>query len=184
MITREMICRSNSVHLSQVFTGFSLLHRAGVIALSQECRGEICYDATKPQHLRDAGQAHLLVVVNGRLKLYYDPHDSFEVDEDAAGDVDFYFKRSYAPRKLPARLKAKIYPLGLNYPLYTPEPDEFELQRIHAFERGLGARAAPGAGNVFWPTSENMEAPPPEGLPPNQRDEGALRGAARARVRR
>src|SRR5947199_349563 len=111
-ISCKTICHSNSPHLSQIFTGFSLLDRAGEISLSQECRRLNYFDATKPQHLRDAGRAHLPVIVNGEVKLFYDTHDSYEIDEGAAGEVDLYFKRSYAHARIPEHLRAKVFPLG------------------------------------------------------------------------
>ena len=151
MITCKMLCHSNSPHLSQIFTGFALLDRAGAIALSQECRRRDYYDVTKPQYLRDAARAHLLVIVNGKIKLYYDAHDSYEIEENAARDADFYFKRSYAPCNIPSALKTKIHPLGFNYPVYTTGPDCFELQRALVFER-----ASSNSSNRFRPTFENI----------------------------
>jgi len=113
-----MLCQSNSDHLSQVFTGFAMLHGKGEIFLSQECNNQSYFDASKPQHLRDARHAHLLVVVNRDTKVYYDCHDSYEIDEHVAEYVNCYFKRSYARPKVPELLKDKVFPLGLNYELY------------------------------------------------------------------
>lgn len=167
MITCRMIAWSNSPHLSQVFTGFTLLHRAGKIALSQECRKQDYFDRTKPQHLRDAGHAHLLVIVNDNIKLYYDTHDSHEIDEAAAREVSFYFKRSYADHEIPEPFKAKVYPLGFNYLLYPSGLDDLEAQRSLAlgdsspwgYSQG---RALPS----FRPTPENMQSAPEDVVPP------------------
>ena len=46
--------------------------------------------------IRDARHAHLIVIINRNIKLYYDCHNNHEIDETAACKVDCYFKRSYA----------------------------------------------------------------------------------------
>jgi len=159
MLTCRILCNSNSSHLSQVFTGFTLLHDAGKISLSQECVERHRPDVTKPQHLRDARSAHVLVLVN-EVKLYYDCHDGHEIDEAAAREVDYYFKRSYAEPEVPNSLKGKVFPLGLNYPVWPPEPDRFERQRRAAFER------EPSNEPAFRPTVENMFSTPDDTCAP------------------
>lgn len=156
MITCHLLCHGTSEHLSQLFTGFSLLHSAGEILLSQEYRRQNNFDASRPQHLRDARRAHLLVLVNRRIKLYYDCHDSYEIDEPAAAEVDCYFKRSYEPSQVPDTLKGKVFPLSLNYEVYPDEFDDFELQRCSALQQNSIAPQMP----LFRPTLENMHAPP------------------------
>src|SRR5262249_49090915 len=84
----SLYCYSNSAHISKLFTGFTLLRDAGAVTLSQECLIGRAFDASKPQHLRDAGLAHLLAVVDGITRLYYDNHDSGEIDVEAAEGVD------------------------------------------------------------------------------------------------
>jgi hypothetical protein len=91
MIHCSIHCFRNSLHVSKLFTGFALLREAGAVTLSQECLVDDVFDMSKPQHLSDARLAYLLVVVNGTVKLYYDNHDSDEIDADAAEDVDSYF---------------------------------------------------------------------------------------------
>jgi hypothetical protein len=156
MVTCRMLCHSNSTHLSQIFTGFALLERAGEIILSQECRKDKLFDATKPQHLRDARNTHVLVQVNDDIKLYYDCHDSYEIDEPLANEVDYYFKRSYRQAKIPNLLKTKVFPLGLNYPLYPAEIDSLEQQRVSAFGPDFTDSNLP----LFRPTIENMHSSP------------------------
>jgi hypothetical protein len=75
--------------------------------LSQECLAGSAFDMSKPQHPRDARLAHLLVVVNGSVRIYYDNHDSDEIDGDVAEGVDFYFKRSYSRRSIPTHLRVR-----------------------------------------------------------------------------
>ena len=162
MITCHMICHSNSHHLSQIYTGFTLLQRSGAIVLSQECRKENFFDAAKPQHLRDARRTHLSVIVNGDIKLHYDTHDSYEIDEDASAAADYYFKRSYAPSKIPKSLKSKVFPLGLNYQIYPEGFDHFEEQRVIELEhRPIGPGPSPVPNKpLFRPTPENMHSVP------------------------
>jgi hypothetical protein len=156
MIACHLVCHSNSEHLSQIFTGFFLLHQSGTIHLSQECKKQDDFDLSKPQHLRDASHTHLLVIVNRRIRLYYDCHDSYEIDEPAAQEVDCYFKRSYAQSKLTASLKNKVFPLGLNYELYPAEFDDFARDRHSVFEPASSTATAP----LFRPTIENMHSLP------------------------
>jgi hypothetical protein len=133
MITCNLTCHSYSFHVSQICTGFSLLHQAGEIVLTQQCR-QPNFHANKPEHLRDASDAHLSVIVNRAIHLFYDCHDSYEIDEEAASSVHYYFKRSFDPGNIPHSLKAEVFPLGLNYPVFCNEVDSFEDERISAFE--------------------------------------------------
>jgi len=151
-----LISDSDSFHLSQIHTGFSLLHSAGEIRLSQECRNQNHFDPAKPQHLRDARQAHLLVIVNGNTKLYYDCHDSHEIDESAAAEVDCYFKRSYAKAAIPDDLRPKVFSLGFNYEIYPATCDSLEQQRLSSFPSQLTEPDEP----QFRPNVENMHAGP------------------------
>jgi len=151
----HLICHSNSPHLSQLFTGLWLLHTTGHIHLSQECRTANYFDnKSQPQHLRKAWQEHVLVVMNHNIRLYYDCHDSHEIDQSAANEADYYFKRSYLSAAIPHSLKAKVFPLGLTYALYSAAIDPFERQRLIAFEGDLISTLHPSR-----PTLENMSAP-------------------------
>lgn len=154
MINCRLICHSNSIHLAQIYTGFALLHSAREIGLSQECRNQNFLEPLKPQHLRDARHAHLLVIVNDSIKLYYDCHDSHEIDESAVNEVDCYFKRSYAQSTIEPSLKEKVHPLGLNYPVFPAECDNFERERLSTF----ATQSSPQP--VFRPTVKNMQAVP------------------------
>jgi hypothetical protein len=129
-ITCELLSSSNTGHLQQVYTGFHLLHGGHVIKLSQRiCKKELI-DTTKPPHLRDAKRYHLKVLVNRDRVIYYDCHDSFEIDGDALSKVDFYFKRSYSPKEIDKlNDKQKIFPLGLNCEPYVRGFDIFLLNR-------------------------------------------------------
>src|SRR5262245_43788320 len=133
MVNCALHCWSNSPHLSKLFTGFALLRQAGAVALSQECHVPGVIAMARPQHLRDARLAHLMVVVDEAVRLYYDNHDSDEIDVDAAGRVDFYFKRSFSRLHLPSGLEDKVFPFGLNYELHPDFVDTLESERDRAY---------------------------------------------------
>lgn len=140
-ISCELLSKSNMPHLQQIYTGFSILHDAGIIRLNQKVVRENLFDETKPPHLRDARENHLKVVINREITVYYDTHDGFEIDAEEAAQTDFYFKRSYSPgfiSSLPER--SKIFPLGLNYLVYGAGRDPFLLAR-HALFRSLRDKA-------------------------------------------
>jgi len=127
----HLFAHSTLAHLQQIYTGYHRLHRYGVIRLSQTLAAPPADDPARPPHLRDAWRAHTRVRVADRWELFYDVHDSVEIDEAALAQSDFYFKRSYSPRlaQQPA-YQGKIFPLGLNYHVFDDDVDPFDLRRI------------------------------------------------------
>ncbi len=128
----ELICKPYiSEHVQQLVTGLIRLHHQRIIKLTEPIVQEDVIEHHKPQHLHDARLAHLSIVLNDSLKLYYDVHDSWEIDEEKLHQVDYYFKRSFAPAWLEAlnlgEQRAKIFPLGLNYPVYPSHRDIWAL---------------------------------------------------------
>jgi hypothetical protein len=86
--------------VQQLYTDFHLLQRSGFLRLSQQVgRTPVRYLNDAP-HLRDAGHAHLGVIVEPRLRLHFDTHDAREVAPGELEECDFYFKRSYLPAHL------------------------------------------------------------------------------------
>jgi hypothetical protein len=169
MMHCSLHCYSNSGHISKLLTGYALLRRAGAVTLSQQCLIGNAFDVSKPQHLRDARLAHLLIVVNGSVKLFYDNHDSYEIDGDMAEGVDFYFKRSYSRPRIPDSIASKVFPLGLNYPLYPDSIDALECERLQAFAEGFSSPYSPfnqSIPSLFRPTPANMHSAPVEDLNP------------------
>jgi hypothetical protein len=120
-----LYCYSNSAHLQQIYTGFSLLQRQGVIDLSYKLLKE------KPSDLRGAGPNGLKVVVNDAKTLFYDTFDGYQINGDILNKVDCYFKRSFSRSYVTEELNGqhKIHPLGLNYLVYENSPSLFLLQR-------------------------------------------------------
>ena len=139
-ITCEIFAHLDSPHLQQLYTGFSVLHKRGIIQLIQTTRKQDIIDEDAPPHLRDAKRSHLKVLLDGHYVLYYDTHDSFEIDAGILATVDVYFKRSYSEHAIgQLELKHRVFPLGLNYPVYSDGVDVFAMKRV-ALHKGGGFR--------------------------------------------
>ena len=127
----ELICHSNESALRQLYTGFFLLRKRGIIDIEQTFATETIHEL-KARHLRYANRyCGLRVVIDKRLRLHYDTHDSWEIDEEYLSACDFYFKRSFSSSHLKnlAKHRSKVHPLGLNYVVYPDELDRFAVQR-------------------------------------------------------
>lgn len=160
---------SNIGHLQQLYAGFSILHSAGRINYRQTITKPPAPPAENvPMHLRDALMAHCSVLANGSIRIYYDLHDSWEIEKRALSTHDFYFKRSYHPDRLKALGEAasKIYPYGLNYEVVRDPVDIFALQRALLARSGrqfittLGWATGLGKFWQFVPRLASMESPP------------------------
>lgn len=117
----RIISFSDFGHLQQIYTGFFLLHKKGVIKLSQTIR-KIPW--------RRFEELHVKVILNDELTLYYDMHDCGVILPEYMEGVDFYFKRSFSPKlieNLPD--KEKVFPYGLNYENTAGGFDKFLMAR-------------------------------------------------------
>jgi len=177
-IRATVFCRSLSPHLTQVLTGLVLLHRAGVVRLRQVFMGSGTADARASAYGPQAHEAHLLVLLDGGTRVYFDTQDAQDINLVAAEQVDLYFKRSYAREAIPPALRAKVRPYGLNYAVYADGRDVFEIGRRLFFEKDAAKRmkmlvrltlsgfemaaVAPG----FRATVGQMSAPPDRAQPP------------------
>jgi hypothetical protein len=171
----ELHCRSNALHLQHLFTGFAALARSGLIELRQTALPAAASDPLAPAHLRDARTlAHLEVVLNGNVRLYYDAHDSWEIDAAKLDACDLYFKRSYSAAHLRGlRHHHKVLPLGMLYNVRASWPDRYALARVLAFERRPAALAAGLLRTLdtrnrftFAPRVESLAALPDLNAPP------------------
>jgi hypothetical protein len=170
----ELTWYSSGGHLQQLFTGFLMLHRRGLIRLSQRSSRQPLRTSPLP-HLRDVGGAHLGVVLDGELRLHYDCHDAAELNEDRLDNCDVYFKRSYSRRCAEglARHRAKVLPLGLYYRVLPDVPHLLSMQRALITGRGAGEKLAllldaVDAGNWlrYNPRVRDLEALPEPQLAP------------------
>lgn len=105
-----------SVHLKQIYTGFLILKKLGIIELIIKPSSE---NNTKPI---------LKVIINNKFEVIYDALDGLNWIDAPIEDnlsyfnknikADFYFKRSYNKQVFDnAPQNCKVYPLGLNYPI-------------------------------------------------------------------
>jgi hypothetical protein len=166
-----LLYQSSSPHLQQLYTGFLMLHRSGVIRLSQEHRRTRTMYASRAPHLRDAAHAHLDAVIDGKVKVHFDAHDAEEIATGELDDCDLYFKRSYLPSliaTLAHEQRSRIEPLGLNYRVLPSGIDWFAARRALSLSGGLGTRGfarslkeAFDPHNAFGykPRVQDMEAP-------------------------
>lgn len=162
-----MFAYSTSPHVSQIYTGFSLLAAGGKISLTQTFRK---YDYVGAELMKNLGPSDLnglFVVLNEKKILFYDTSDGPKLQAEAVEISDAYFKRSYVGGAIPDRYKTRVYPLGLNYELYAGKLNRYEMSRfllrktiLERFPREFLKRMAELVSLSFLPTVENMSAPP------------------------
>lgn len=174
-IACRLIYHSAGTHIQQVYTGLSMLHRSGVIDLTQERGAAQTIRVRAEQHLRDAGGAHARVVLNDRVTVHYDMHDAQEVDARDLDDCDFYVKRSFSRSYVSGlpRGSEKLLPFGLNYHVLPDFADSFAARRALSLlkaprEQVYALREALDAGNrlSFHPRVREFESLPDDALPP------------------
>jgi len=127
----KLLPHSIGRHLQQIYTGFFMLYKANLVEIVQIIQKETINDNSIAPHLRDSKHAHLRVIVNDSIKIHYDTHDSWEINERYLTETDYYFKRSFSPNHLQnfGEQRKKIYPLGLNYEIFPNSFDRFGIQR-------------------------------------------------------
>jgi hypothetical protein len=72
----------------------------------------------------------MFMVLNQKVIVFYDVNNGATVDQTVAAQVDCYFKRSYKESAIPEQYKHKVFPLGLNMPVYGGLTDRYEFERI------------------------------------------------------
>jgi hypothetical protein len=130
------LSHSTSAHVQQLYTGFKLLSDCRLVDVSQTICKPISGGSSGAQHLRNATHAHLRVELTcerGRkLTLYFDNHDSKEIDRAHLDVCDVYFKRSFSRQYISETHpedKERIFPLGLNYLVLPDDFDSLSLRR-------------------------------------------------------
>ena len=167
MMNCTMFAYSISPHISQIYTGFSILAAKKTIRLTQKLGN---YSHGDFKSFKDLGPGDLngvFVLLDDKKRLFYDTSDSPHLLDEAAEVADAYFKRSYVANLIPDRYKSRVYPLGLNYELYTGKLDYYEIPRFilrkssfRRFPVEFMKRIAELATVSFLPTIRNMCAPP------------------------
>ena len=102
-----LICHSNVGHLAQLYAGYGILEKRGLL------KGRFI----KNGEYKRTGKQLLTVLVNNRYRLAYDTSDCDSIYTDELIKSDLYFKRSYDSSKH-AALSSKIHPLGFYYKVY------------------------------------------------------------------
>lgn len=166
-----MICTmysySTSPHVSQLYTGFSILRMNGQINLEQES-SNYCHKGERiMKHLEPEALNGLFVTLNKEKVIFYDTSDGPCLNEEALEVADAYFKRSYLSEAIPDRYRFRVFPLGLNYEVYTGKLDYYEFARMLLRKNLVGGRSvewmrwiAGFASITFLPTVHNMCSPP------------------------
>lgn len=155
----EIEVYSDVDHLKQVYAGFSLLDRFGMLKLRQVIPKLASRNLSDPDKLTDYKYFNTKVILNGAISIVYDMHDRNWIDQKILAGVDFYFKRSFDSEYLSGLSEGnKVFPLGLNYPVSTDHVDIFKIRRsslysgkarIKAIAKGLRLdRFGVGPGEV------------------------------------
>lgn len=166
MIYCKLFIYSTSEHISQLCTGFKLLESQKKIRLSYEFSAYSQNGKPFLQNVRPYDLQGMFVVMNGIKTIFYDTTDGENLIWEALEVSDFYFKRSYRSEAIPDEYKEMIFPLGLNYEVYTGEFDKLEFSRFFANYRNfkspkeLVKSAMRNIGLKYNPTIDNMHKPP------------------------
>ena len=124
----ELEAHSNSPHLQQLYTGFAILQKQGLLRLSFKIVKKQVFDNNTSLFLRDKAHSHLSVILNKSIRVFYDMHDSFEISDQDLKKCDYYFKRSYLEDHVRTKKEyQKIRPYGLNYLVY---PNFFDKHAV------------------------------------------------------
>lgn len=128
----EVIVYGNKGHTQQILTGYFLLKQQGIINLTSKIKNIKPQDIDKTNPFKDAKQYHVKVVLDNEIIIYYDMHDSYEIDKNELYKVDIYFKRSYMSSYIDTFKKEeskKIVSFGLNYWVYPNDIDIHNIKR-------------------------------------------------------
>ena len=123
---------SNTHHLQQAYAGFSMLSFQNKITLKQKFISPSAkfLNAFSEQYLAQHYQSCFIAVIDNKITIAFDMHDSFEVNPYLIEHCDFYVKRSYDPSYIETlNHKDKCIPYGPFYEVYSNQFDPFLLQR-------------------------------------------------------
>ncbi|MBV8389285.1 MAG: hypothetical protein JO080_05750 [Mucilaginibacter sp.] len=166
MIHCKIYIYSTSEHISQLCTGFQLLESQKKIELSYNFNAYSRNGKTPLQTVRPYDLQGMFVVVNNTITIFYDTTDGERLLTEALEVSDFYFKRSYRPQAIPDQYKDVVFPLGLNYEVYTGMFDKLEFSRFFANSRNFKSpkellkSVLRNIGLKYNPTINNMHRAP------------------------
>lgn len=125
----ELLLGASGEHVTQLLTGFGLLARDGRVKVRLR----------RARNLHTESGTRLDVLLQGRWRLVYDLADAGSINPGHGIDeADTYFKRSYGPKARNHPGARKIFPLGLNYPVYGP--GDWRVRRMVWAARGIRLR--------------------------------------------
>lgn len=160
--------RSNALHLQQLYTGLSMLHRQERIRLHVKVAAS-CARLTVPSAVHPGV---ILMQVNGNT-IAFDMSDAANLHTDALKQADLYFKRSFASNLVAAAEGGnKVRPYGLNYWVLPDFIDTFSVRRAFAFYRSgewlkqIGRTLDTGNRIQYSPRLADLQAPPATGQEP------------------
>src|SRR5437879_2798125 len=130
MITCEVYAYGTSEQVSLIYTGFALLAAKKQINLTWNFDQYSRYGKTPGQFVSPYDLQGVFVVINQNKTIFYDTTDGENMVNDALNVSDIYFKRSYLESAIPAEYMGKVFPLGLNFPVYKGMFDRFEFYRL------------------------------------------------------
>ena len=123
---------SNIGHLRQVYTGFHILERMGLVKVDYDGGGAARLGVNPTSDL--TREAYCLgAEIEGIGLVVYDVHDSDFLVSQAYSRAAIYFKRSYNPGEHAAH--ARVRPLGLNLGI-EDRPSLLAARRAFRFGRG------------------------------------------------
>lgn len=166
MIFCRLYIYSTSEHIAQLCTGFKLLESQKLIKLSYEFNPYTWDGMALLKNVRPYDLQGMFVVVNGTTTIFYDTTDGESLITEALEVSDFYFKRSYRSEAIPNQYKDVIFPLGLNYEVYTGAFDSVEFSRFFVNRQKLKSpkesikSAMRNIGLKYNPTINTMHKPP------------------------
>lgn len=107
--------KTNARHVQQVYTGLETMHKAGLISLRYEDKGN---------HSNDV---FMEISINGK-RVVVDCKDSDKIETELYEGCDAYFKRTLSAQD--QRSMPKLYPFGLYFEVY---PSVFSAHTVRRF---------------------------------------------------
>jgi uncharacterized protein YqiB (DUF1249 family) len=82
---------------------------------------------------------HIRVILNNKIKLFYDTSDGHGIHNNDLNESQYYFKRSYFSEYIQSlgEQKKKVFPFGLNYAVFPNNYDKFAMKRNILFPNGV-----------------------------------------------
>ena len=166
MIKCDVFIHSTSEHIAQLCTGFSLLESQKRIRLTYNLQPYTRYGKHPLKDKNPYALQGMFVVLNDKITIYYDTTDGEDLSQEALEVADIYFKRSYREDAIPGEYRNMIFPLGLNYEVYTDGINKLDFARFFLNKQAFRSpkqMIKSLMGNLhlkYQPTALAMHTPP------------------------